>query len=379
MCKVLFVYSRVEPKIEASGEANKMKMQMSALETYNIKTDIFYHNRNIKNNKILIRLPFYNIYGRDFVDQISSIISEYDALYIRKYIFDNSFFELLKRVRKGNPHIKIILEIPTYPYDQEWSSFIDRPMLIKDQVYRKKLYRYIDRIVTFSDDKYIFKVKCLNTSNGINPSIYKCRNYIVKKDTQRIDIMGVAALEKWHGYDRIIKGLYSYYKDKYEYKVVFHIVGDGAEKANLERLVHSLQLEDYVIFHGSMYGDQLNSMFDRCDIGIGSLGMHRIGLIDGYTLKLREYMSRGIPFIYGYNDRLIEKHPVSYMIKVSADETEIDINSVVHFYEELELCKNHVDIGQLMHENAVQYLSWESQMKPIANYIIRSRDAGKTK
>ena len=88
MKRVLFIYSRVEDRIEASGEANKMKMQMSALDEYGIHSDIIYHNRNVNANKILIRLPIYSIYGKPFIQKVCKVVDQYDAIYIRKYVFD---------------------------------------------------------------------------------------------------------------------------------------------------------------------------------------------------------------------------------------------------------------------------------------------------
>ena len=44
----------------------------------------------------------------------------------------------------------------------------------------------------------------------------------------------------------------------------------------------------------------------RCMIAVilqvGSLGLHRIGLTEASTLKVREYWARGIPFLLSYED-----------------------------------------------------------------------------
>lgn len=365
--KAIYVYSRIEEDTESSGEAKKAIMQVKALNENGVDTKLMYHNRYIYGNKILVRLPFYRIYSRRFVTFLLKELKNIDAVYIRKYIIDRSFLYLLERIRKEKKHIKIILEIPTYPYDLEWKSLIDSPLLRKDMKNRKKIKGYIDRIVTFSNDDIIFSVPTIKTSNGIDVNTIKCRKSNCHCN-KKIHLLGVATLERWHGYDRVIKGLEKYYSKKYEYEILFHIVGDGAELENLKKICRSCNMQKYVFFHGRMNGEKLDEMFDKCDIGVGSLGMHRIGLKEGYTLKLREYMARGIPFIYGYADRLIENCGCRYTYKYPNNDNSIDLNKLVIFYKSFEKT-DPLEIACEMSAHASKELSWNCQMKPIADYI----------
>ena len=51
---------------------------------------------------------------------VKPIIKDADFIYLRKPSAINmGFIDFLKRVRKLNPKMKILLEIPTYPYDNE--------------------------------------------------------------------------------------------------------------------------------------------------------------------------------------------------------------------------------------------------------------------
>ena len=60
---------------------------------------------------------------------------------------------LFKRFKKAGVHA--VTEIPTYPYDQEFAHFDwkTRMGLKVDQLFREKLYRQMDALVTFSDAK----------------------------------------------------------------------------------------------------------------------------------------------------------------------------------------------------------------------------------
>lgn len=365
MKRALFVYTRNEPDMRVSGEAKKMLMQVDAIKHYGIDCDLIYHNHISRFNKIQIRIPFIPIYNKKFRDDLLSKASNYDAIYIRKYIFDSSFVSLVKELHKKT---KVIVEIPTYPYDLEWSQFVDLPMLLRDRSGRKKLIGSVDRFVTFSGDSEIFGVPCINTSNGIDISKISKRIPRKKKEP-KINLVGVANVEKWHGFDRIINGLHDYYQDGGTIDICFHIVGGGAVIPDLKGLVTGLDLNNHVVFHGPMYGDDLNGMFNRCDIGVGSFGMFRIGLNDGYTLKLREYSARGIPFIYAYNDSLIEKNRVPYCKKFSNDNTPININQIINFYDEISKEDSGV-VSDTLRGYAQKYMTWDRQMEPVAQYII---------
>jgi len=358
----------MEQNVEASGERKKAIMQVDGLRANGIFADLLFHDRRNKLNKILVRLPIYPIYGFKFQQELVRKVVDYDAVYIRKYIIDWSLIRILKVLRK-NHSLKLILEFPTYPYDKELTSVEDWILLLKERMYRKQLFRYIDRIVNFSKNSSLFNIKCINTSNGIDVSKVPLRN-VDDRDDNTIQLLGVATLEKWHGYDRVIDGLYRYYKcTGHDKEVFFNIVGEGHELPILQKKVKEKKLQKYVKFHGLLHGEALDEMFDICDVGIGSLGMHRIDMIEGYTLKVREYMARGIPFVFGYNDNLIEKSSIYFYRKVVPDDSPVDILEFIKFKSDIERYGKKT-LAREMRTYAENNLSWEKQMKPVADYIM---------
>lgn len=98
----------------------------------------------------------------------------------------------------------------------------------------------------------------------------------------------MAEIHYWHGYDRIIKGLAEYYLTKPQYKVYFHIVGELSgerERQEILPIIKQNALEPYVILYGNMHGNDLDQLFSKADMGIGSLGRHRSGITHIKTLK----------------------------------------------------------------------------------------------
>lgn len=82
--------------------------------------------------------------------------------------------------------MKIILEIPTYPYDGEKINHtgIKKKKYWIEKKYRKSLYKYVDRVVTFSEDDEIFGIKTIKISNGIDLETIS----LIKKESKKMKI-----------------------------------------------------------------------------------------------------------------------------------------------------------------------------------------------
>jgi hypothetical protein len=120
-------------------------------------------------------------------------------------------------------------------------------------------------------------------------------------------------------------------------------------------------IKDYVIFHGSMYADELNDVFNQCCFAVGSLARHRSGITHIKTLKNREYASRGIPFIYSEYDSDFDHQP--YIMKAPADESPININKVLAFIDSHHFVPSEI-------RKTVEHLSWKVQMEKVLNLAL---------
>lgn len=131
--------------------------------------------------------------------------------------------KLLKDLKKNQ--LKIIIEIPTYPYKFE---FIEKAkillrkktcafakflmVILQDSIIKNFSVNYIDRIVTYSNDKLIWNTKTINISNAIDTSVISKKRVDCKSNFSNINLIAVSTLNHWHGYDRLIKGLEDYNK-----------------------------------------------------------------------------------------------------------------------------------------------------------------------
>ena len=101
----------------------------------------------------------------------NKIVWEYRFCLYRYFYSSPWFISYLKFLKKIN--LKVILEIPTYPYDGEVK---DNFFTKWDKKYRKELHKYVDKGVTYSNDKKIWGITCINISNGIDLDEIKLRN-----------------------------------------------------------------------------------------------------------------------------------------------------------------------------------------------------------
>ena len=211
--------------------------------------------------------------------------------------------------------MKIFLEIPTYPYDQEYFSVKEKIELYTDKLFRHTFCKYIDAIITYSNDTEIFGKRTIRLSNGIDFNHIPLRNS-TKKINNELHLIGVAEIHFWHGFDRLIKGLGAYYNSNPEYKVYFHLVGNMSGKREQNEILTPIKeygLAPYVTLYGAKHGEELNELFNRADFAIGSLGRHRSGIYNIKTLKNREYAARGLAFMYSEIDEDFDQMPYIFI------------------------------------------------------------------
>ena len=319
---------------------------------------------NGKKGKILKRTEFGSI-----IDY--AIKQHIDFVYIRSNHNANPFtINMVRRMKKVG--MKVVMEIPTYPYDQEYFNKSMRRQLIQDKLFRNIFAKQLDAIVTFSEEDYIFGQQTIRISNGIDFNSVR-----MKKDSSHpadeLHLIGVAEIHRWHGFDRVIQGLAEYYTQPRNLKVYFHVVGyffSPVEEEEITEIINKNHLEPYIILYGKKHGEKLDEIFDQCDFGIGSLGRHRVGIDHIKTLKNREYAARGIPFIYSETDTDFDNKP--YVLKVPADETAIHIEDIIRFYQQLTITPQQI-------RNSIEDLSWRHQMEKVVKAVYpQERNSRKT-
>lgn len=259
-------------------------------------------------------------------------LEDADYLYIRIPRFiSKEMISFLEKNKRHNPDSLVILEVPTYPYDvimKNWKLFF---ALMKDRVHRGHLARYVDYISDLSGTEQIFGIDTVQIINGINLERVQARE-IGERHPSEFNVMCSSFYRDYHGIDRLIYGLANYYESKPEIGVNLYLAGGGDELPNLKKMVARLGLEQHVLFPGILGRDDLDALYDKCSLAVGVLGLHRTGAETTSALKTREYLAKGMPFIYSAKVDVFEKEPMDLCFNVPNDDSPVDVAEIVDFY-----------------------------------------------
>jgi len=350
------VYLHVARKTE-SALYRIDQYEIEEIETFKYPEGIVIYEGNSKLRKLT------NYFGYNaFLKNTKKAIDHYDVdvLYQRISPPNRKLLDVMDSVK-----IPKILEIPTYPYENELKRSKTKLEYVtfwkRNSAWLLNAFDYI--VIISGNDDFKESEKFIRISNGIQLDDVKVAD---RKKKDHFRLVSVANIAFWHGYDRVIKGMYEYYKQNPTEKVYYDCVGDGPELDNLKQLAKSLGLSDYVTFHGTKTGEELDKIFNESDVAIGSLGFHRAELKTGSPLKGREYCARGILFVTASSDQdFPESFP--YILKIPSDESPVDINEIVEWYEEL--THSHPGYSTEMRKYAEEHLSWDAKMKPVIEKI----------
>lgn len=285
--------------------------------------------------------------------------------YIRYAFSDKWLLQFLKTQKEKG--IKTVLEIPTYPYDGEIAGKGFERIRLEDRYYREHMFQYIDWVATNSETGHIFGIPCIKLLNGVDIESHPIcpKRQISDKESKRIVLIGVSIMAIWHGYERVLEGLFHYYKNKGKYDIFLKLVGEGAEKSSYQSLVLKYGLQSRVEFCGMLGGEDLNKLYALADIAVSSLGLYKTGIEDVTPIKGAEYCARGIPFICGYHDMRFPDE-ADYIMTVPNNPEPINMHEVIAFYERITAQK---DYQKKMRNYALEHFTWESIMMPVVELL----------
>ncbi|MDD3429094.1 MAG: glycosyltransferase [Oscillospiraceae bacterium] len=356
------------------GVAKKILSQIKTFEKAGLNTTLypFHFLPNTKVRKALRRVPFCSVACNfPFQPQFQNA----DFFYIRTPRGEYSFVQLLKKLRAYNPKAKILLELATYPYDSENAGrMVDIPFVLKDRVNRNKYKKYADCMITFGQFDRIFGLPVISTVNGVMVDDIRPVQPSAKALSQdTVNVIAVAMLAAWHGYDRFLRGLGAYYKNGGTRNIVLHLVGISTDDtlANLKQLAKAQNIEEHVIFYGAKTGAELDAIYDDCAIGLECLGTFRQGTTrSSSSLKSREYWSKGLPLVTACTFTQNTDEISGYIHTVPFDDTPVDIPAFLQFYDTVYASDNtHENAITTLRNYAYKTCDMSVTMKPVTDYI----------
>lgn len=316
-------------------------------------------------NYYLKRIIFFREINRAFNGTIRSLCHN-DILYYR---YSGAFplyypYRYLRRYRD----CKLVTEHQTkeineYKLKRAIFSFLC------EFIFGKLIINQSDAIIGVTDEITQYELLKAGTPNKPHITIgngFDVNSVEIRKSSLNFDgelhFLCVANVSRWHGLDRFIKSLVD---NNSSIHPILHIAGDGPDIPNLKKIVSDFNLFEKVIFHDFTTGAALDNLFNTCHIAVGSLGLHRIGLTESSTLKVREYCARGIPWIIGCKDPdFPDDFP--YIHRIYADESPVNIEEVIEFAKRVYADPDH---PQKLREYAFEHLDWSVKMKKLKTFL----------
>lgn len=324
----------------------------------------------IANHKTKSTTKLQNIYDKS--NQINDIIkfikdNKYDLCYIRYDLSTLQFVNLVKRLHSCCKNI--FIEIPTYPYDKEYSGKLNSVRIMIDRIFAKKLKKYVNKVISFYEipNGVFFDIPVLVVPNGFDFDGIKLNEDELFSD--ELHIAAVSSMRIWHGYERMIEGMHHYYQAGGKRKIFLYLAGDGREKAKYEELVNRYGLQNNVLFCGPLSGVELDKLLEKCNLGIDSLARHRTNITVLSSLKSREYGAKGIPIINSCDIDIIDDE-FDYFLKVSADDKPIDVQQIIDFYDRIYKNEDRRIIAQRIRE----YVERKSGMLNVMQKVLNGVD-----
>jgi len=298
-----------------------------------------------------------------FIDIINSA-SQSDIIYLR---YPYPIFYMLFPFLRQRRLCKIINEHNTIEY-KEFKMMGFYLNMFVDLLVGKFIINRADGIVGATNEITSYEVmrsgnpkkSHITIGNGIEVNKIKLRKPPCLTDHELI-LLCVASFSRRHAIDRLLSGLALY---RGNMTVRLYLVGDGQELPNLKKMVENLKLNNSVIFTGILSGNDLDNLFDKSHIAIGSLGLHRIDMKEGSILKVREYCARGIPFLYGCSDPDFP-NDFPYIKRIHRDESPVDLEEIINFTERI---YSDTDHHLKMRAYAEKNLDWSVKMKKLKDF-----------
>ena len=246
---------------------------------------------------------FQNAFNNLLFDELEKYVKKetFEAIYYR-YTFAN--FPLVKFAKRYKN--KLILEHNTKEIDELKLGILKdsglRYNLLIEKHFVKSLFRnsLFGVAVTNEIKNYENERAGFTYCNFIYKNPIKIENFTPRQINQNkkytLSIL-IGSYDEWHGLDLLCDAIIKNKKVNF-YKLIY--IGNKTEE--VERICKGIDVE----FVGKQDQHGVKKYLTESDITVGSLAPQRVNIYELSSLKSREYMAMGIPFIIGCPDTAFE-------------------------------------------------------------------------
>lgn len=298
----------------------------------------------------------YGLLGEDEVFKRAEELAQttnYDLYYVRFSPISWHLYPSLRAIASMQKQACVLLEFANFPFEYElnWFRKIFYNLLFKRR--ESKWKEVADFALHLGQEESIWQIPTIPFENGIDVD-----NQVIKKSIRGSDkevrLLYVGKLWKWNALDRLMSSM-ARFNVVNEKKFFLQIVGDGPQLESLMALSSQLNLGDYVEFQPPVHNAGLDILFDRSDLGVGTLQHSSRKLPYAANLKHRNYAARGLPFFSDVPDFGFDtcKHG---LLTLDAQSWELD--EVWTWYES-NIRNQEAEVSQYLNLYAQKHFDWE--------------------
>lgn len=169
-----------------------------------------------------------------------------------------------------------------------------------------------------------------------------------------------ALFQPWHGLDRLLESLLRMPADA---RVRLHLVGKVHNAGELQ-LIRRLSADPRcdVVMHGLVPAQEVGKVLAGAHLAVDSLGMYRLKMSESSTLKAKEYLAMGIPYIGSAVD--VDSAGIGSFLAVPNDGSLIAIEDVIRWRRNL-----RVPLGDEQLAAARERLTWPHKVSRLKQFL----------
>jgi len=173
----------------------------------------------------------------------------------------------------------------------------------------------------------------------------------------------------WQGLDRLVEAMKAYQGKTH---LNLNLVGNFEASSKLKTMKETSIEQGSIHVLGEVHGERLDEYFSKANLAVSTLALHRKKLTDACPIKTREYVARGIPFIYAYNDVDIQGEP-DFALKFDCCDEPLDMNSIIAFAQNVSRKER---LSERMREYAFKHLDSKTKVKKMYEFALSIGSSG---
>lgn len=236
------------------------------------------------------------LFRKKAYNKIVDICDSYDAVMVRSTIADPLRCVAIDKI---NTKSKVLSVHHTFELEEAKldGGVKGRAKYAMEDFFGGKSLKKVDGIVAVTREIMNYEMDRAGKKYGVvypNGILYKEGNLAHDRRGGVPEVLFMASnFRRWQGLDYILKSL----KENEDVDVIIHIVGrvDSEIIANIEG-------DGRVVLHGVLEGNDIYHVLERCWVGLSSFNLQAKNMSEACTLKVRDYLSSGLPVYSGHKD-----------------------------------------------------------------------------